>query len=103
MSVAPYSLLPMTTGRKAAAMALAPVLAAAGWKARASGWFTKEIQPGATGVLAVSSASEHHAAGSASVTIMVGLRDQATEDIVEQVMGPSTPRYAGRTWVTPLG
>jgi hypothetical protein len=34
---------------------------------------------------------------------MVGLRDEATEEIVEQVSGPWTPRYQGRTWVTPLG
>jgi hypothetical protein len=34
---------------------------------------------------------------------MVGLRDEATEEIVEEVSGPWTPRYQGRTWVIPLG
>ncbi len=93
----------MTSGREVAESALAPVLTAVGWKARAAGWFTKEVGPGATGVLAVSVASKHHAAGSASVTLIVGLRDEATEEVVEQVSGPSSPRYAGRTWITPLG
>ena len=80
-----------------------PVLLAAGWKPRAAGWFTKPMRPGLTAVIAVSAASKRHAAGNASVTIMVGLRDDATEEIVEQVTGPCTPKYQGRTWVTPLG
>lgn len=80
-----------------------PVLLAAGWRARAAGWFTKNLRPAVDAVIAVTVASEHHAAGSASATIMVGLRDEAIEEVVEQVAGPQKPRYQGRTWVAPLG
>jgi hypothetical protein len=83
--------------------ALKPALVPAGWKSRAAGWFTKDLRPGIWAVVAVSAASTHHAAGSASVTMMLGLRDEATQELVEQVTGPQTPRYQGRTWVTPLG
>ena len=34
---------------------------------------------------------------------VVGLRDEAIEEIVEQLSGSWTPRYMGRTWVTALG
>jgi hypothetical protein len=93
----------MTSGREAANAALKPALSEAGWNPRAAGWFTKDLGPGVTGVLAVSAASKHHAAGRASVTFMVGLRDEATEEIVEQLSCPWTPRYQGRTVVTPVG
>ncbi|MET9314948.1 hypothetical protein ABZX12_24310 [Kribbella sp. NPDC003505] len=93
----------MTSGRETAEVALKPALAARGWNPRASGRFTKEIRPGITAVIAVSAACKHHAPGSASVTMMVGLRDDATEEIVERLSGSWTPRYMGRTWVTPLG
>ena len=86
-----------------AGSALKPVLLAAGWRARAAGWFTKNLRPAVDAVIAVTVASEHHAAGSASATIMVGLRDEAIEEVVEQVAGPQKPRYQGRTWVAPLG
>jgi hypothetical protein len=79
------------------------MLVAAGWQAKAAGWFTKEIAPGVTAVVAVSAASKHHAAGTASVTVHVGLRDDPTEHVVEELSGSSTPRYQGRTWVTALG
>lgn len=93
----------VTSGREIAGSVLKPALLAAGWKARAAGWFTKNLRPAVDAVIAVTAASEHHAAGSARVTFMVGLRDDAIEGVVEQMMGPQTPRYQGRTWVTPLG
>jgi hypothetical protein len=82
---------------------LKPALVAAGWQGRAAGWFTKEMTQEVTAVIAVSAASQHHDAGHASVTIHVGLRDDATERIVELVSGIRRPAYQGRTWVTPLG
>lgn len=79
------------------------MLVAAGWQSRATGWFTKEMAPGVTAVVAVSAVSKHHAAGTAGVTVHVGLRDDATEQVVEELSGSWTPKYQGRTWVTALG
>jgi hypothetical protein len=91
------------TGRETAIAALKPLLIEAGWRPRAAGWFTKEMRPRVTAVIAVYTSVEHFAAGSAGVTFQVGLRVEDVEEIVEQVTGPWKPRYAGRTWVKPLG
>lgn len=93
----------MASGRVIAETAVKPILVAAGWQSRAAGWFTKEMAPGVTAVVAVSAASKHHAAGTASMTVQVGLRDDATEQVVEELAGSWTPKYQGRTWVTALG
>ena len=42
-------------------------------------------------------------AGTADVTLYVGLRSEEIESIVEYVCGVETPKYQGRTWVIPLG
>lgn len=75
----------------------------AGWRPRAAGWFTKDVAPEVIGVLAVAAASKHHPPGYASVTVHVGLRDEATEAIVEKVTGTRQVSYQSRTWTTPLG
>ena len=80
-----------------------PVLSSAGWQPRSAGWFTKEVAPEVTAVLAVGAGSRHHHPGHASVTVHVGLREAAIEAIVERVTGAPQPNYQGRTWTTPLG
>lgn len=80
-----------------------PVLSSAGWRPRSAGWFTKEVAPEVTAVLAVGAGSQHHPPGHATVTVHVGLRDAAIEAIVERVTGAPRPNYQGRTWTTPLG
>lgn len=93
----------MTSGRRVAEASLKPVLMSTGWRPRSAGWFTKDVVPEVTAVLAVGAASKHHPPGHASVTMHVGLRDEAIEAIVEKVTGTRQVSYQGRTWTTPLG
>lgn len=93
----------MTTGRKAATEALKLPLTAAGWHPRAAGWLTKTVTPGVDAVLAVTAATRHHDPGTATVTVVTGLRVEDIENFVADAAGAVTPAYQQRTWVSPLG
>lgn len=93
----------MTTGRAAAERYLRSPFVEAGWKPRAAGWFTKAIESGFLGVIAVGAASDNKPAGTADVVLHVGLRSEEVEAVVESVCAPGLPKYQHRTWTAPLG
>jgi hypothetical protein len=92
----------VVTGRQAAQAALVVPLTDLGWKARAKGWFTKPLADGRLGVLALGVAVEHSVPGSASVTVQVGLRDEAVEALVDEIHAVRST-YRQRTAVTGIG
>jgi hypothetical protein len=92
----------MVTGRQAAEAALVVPLTELGWQARVKGWFTKPLTDGRLGVLALGVAVEHAVPGSVSVTVQVGLRDEAVEALVDEIHA-SRSTYRQRTAVTGIG
>lgn len=73
-----------------------------GWRPRAAGWFTLDLGEGRLGVVAENVASEHARAGTADVSLHVGLRLEEIESIVEEITGrPGS--YQHRTTVTSIG
>lgn len=97
----------MTTGRRLIETALREPMTVAGWSARRAGWFTVPVVPGSSsGSLAVMTAVEHHAAGSAGVNWVAGFRDEAVEAEVAALLSAvpagsrPSPAYTERTVVT---
>src|SRR5688500_15002575 len=93
----------MNAGSKAVADALVPALGELGWASRARGWFTKALNPDAVGVLALDAATRSGAAGSALVTLNVGIRLESVELVVKQLVGAGGSGYRTRTATSPLG
>ncbi len=75
----------------------------AGWQARAAGWFTMPVAPGALGVITLSTATSHSAAGTGRSTAHVGLRINTVETLVCELTGKKDEGYRDRTATTSLG
>lgn len=73
-----------------------------GWQARASGWFTKPVAAGFTGVAAVGVAAKQARPGTAHITLYIGIRDEATEQVVAELCGLAES-YRQCTAVTSIG
>jgi hypothetical protein len=91
------------SGRRLIYQASRAPMEQAGWRPRASGWFTWPVSDGYLGVVAIATASRHTAKGTAQATAYVGLRDDATEQIVCQLCGMKDGGYRQRTAVAPIG
>jgi hypothetical protein len=75
----------------------------AGWRARASGWFTRTVADGYTAVAVVGTASEHAQPDEADAFWYVGLRDEWVEHRVAELSEVADPGgYRLRTAIRPL-
>lgn len=74
-----------------------------GWQPRAAGWFTRQICAGFVGVAALGSASKHSRPGTARIMLHVGIRDEATEQVVSELCGLKDEGYRQRTATTGIG
>jgi hypothetical protein len=93
----------MLSGRRLIYQACRAPMEQVGWRPRASGWFTWPVSGGYLGVVAIGAASEHSAKGEAEATAYVGLRDDATEQIVCHLCDMKDGGYRQRTAVRPIG
>ena len=93
----------MATGRKLINDCLRSPLASHGWTPRAAGWFTTDLTPGHLGVIAVGTATEHAATGTAQATLYVHLRDEAVERDVSALCQLEPQSYRDTTAVTSIG
>lgn len=93
----------MTSGRALAEAALREPMQAVGWRPRAAGWFTRQIAAGFLGVATVGSASRYSWPGTAQITLYVGIRDEATEQVVSELCGVKDPGYRQRTATRGIG
>jgi hypothetical protein len=73
-----------------------------GWQPRALGWFTNDVSIDHLGVVAVSAASQHSPAGSAEVTLDIGLRNLPVESVVSRLCG-AQDTYREQTATTSIG
>jgi hypothetical protein len=93
----------MVTGRRLAQAALVGPMEAIRWQPRAAGWFTWRCAPGFLGVVAVVSAREHAAPGSAWIAPQLGLREDRVERLVAELTGHKDEGYRARTATSALG
>lgn len=80
-------------------------MSAIGWRPRALGWFTQQLAPDATGVIAASTASKHANKGEVFATLHVGLRLERVETIVRAIcqLPVEAGGYRNRTASTSIG
>lgn len=93
----------MATGRQLAEKALREPMRSIGWQPRAAGWFTTQIADGFLGVIAVSAASKYCERGTALITLHVGIRDEASEEVVSRLCGDKDGGYYQRSVLTSIG
>jgi hypothetical protein len=74
-----------------------------GWQPRAAGWFTRQVAEGFLGVIAIGVATMECAAGTARITLYVGIRDKANEEVVAKLCGAKDGGYRQRSLVTSIG
>jgi hypothetical protein len=91
------------TGRKLIQEALREPMRQLGWTPRAAGWFTKDHAPEVVGIIAVGTASQHHAPGSVSATLYVHLRDERVEQLVSRICGTTDAGYRTATATSSIG
>lgn len=89
----------VATGRRVIEDALRTPMEAIGWRPRAAGWFTRSLSPGATGVIAVGTASKRTAPGTVDATLHIHLRVESVEAIVRS-FGETTTDDGGYRAVT---
>ncbi|HEX6758819.1 MAG TPA: hypothetical protein VF086_10495 [Propionibacteriaceae bacterium] len=93
----------MPTGRQLAERTLRPLMEEVAWRPRAAGWFTKQVAPGFLGVISVDVASKGYTKGSGTISLFVGLRDEALEPVVAKLCATEDHAYQGRTVVRYIG
>jgi hypothetical protein len=93
----------MTTGRELAQKALREPMRSIGWQPRAAGWFTMRIADGFLGVIAVGTASKYCERGTALITLHVGIRDEASEEVVSRLCRDKDGGYYQRSVNTSIG
>ena len=96
-------MLGVSTGRRLAYGAVRPAMAAIGWQARASGWFTRDVTPSRLGVAVVTTRVLGVSKGQAYATVLVGVRDEAVERLVAELSGGRDQGYRQRTVLTGIG
>ncbi len=93
----------MATGRGLAEKALREPMRSIGWQPRAAGWFTMRIADGFLGVIAIGAASKHCERGTALITLHVGIRDEASEEVVSRLCDGKDGGYHQRSVTTSIG
>ena len=93
----------MTTGRELAQKALRDPMRSIGWQPRAAGWFTQRIADGFLGAIAIDVASKYCGPGTASITLRVGIRDEAGEEVVSRLCDAKDRGYRQHTVDTFIG
>ena len=84
------------TARRAVTDELHPLLAADGWRSRASGWWSRDLGSGWSAVVALGVSVEHSPTGEGRATLHIGARADALEDQVATICG-SPASYQQRT------
>lgn len=89
------------TARRAICDALRAPLQVAGWRSRASGWWTRDLTPEWVAVVVAGTTGAGHAAGQGYAHMYIGVRHPALEESVARLCG-YRDTYQNRTVVNDL-
>jgi hypothetical protein len=81
----------------------APLLAELGFRKRARGIFTIDLEPEVLGWLGLNRATQHRPAGEVEINPIVGVRHQAVERIIAACRGETFHTYQPPSVSTPIG